>query len=224
MAKQHQELIAKEGWIFFFPLLGLTFILFFLQVPIYWTLLAGILAFYVAYFFRNPYRQIPEAADAIISPADGKIVAVRQLEDGRYFVSVFLNIFNVHVNRSPIAGKVVSQKHTSGKFLAAYKPEASELNEQNALVVRDGDFEVEVIQIAGLIARRIICWSKQDDVLAKGERFGLIRFGSRVDIYLPATCEVLVAEGQKIKGGSEWIARRLPSKGNAERNGAHDRG
>lgn len=208
MAKQHQELIAKEGWIFFFPLVILTLVLLVWRVPFYWTLLAGILAFYVAYFFRNPYRQIPTDADAIISPADGKVVAVRQLEDGRHFVSIFLNIFNVHINRCPIAGTVEQVQHTRGKFLAAYKPEASELNEQNRVHIRDGDFLVEVIQIAGLIARRIICWTKQNDEVRSGERFGLIRFGSRVDVYLPANCEIAVQVGQKIKGGSMILARR----------------
>lgn len=209
MAKQHQELIAREGWIFFFPLVALTLALLLFRVPFYWTLLAGILAFYVAWFFRNPYRQIPDDEKAIISPADGKVVAVRQLEDGRHFISVFLNIFNVHVNRCPIAGKVTEVKHTSGKFLAAYKPEASELNEQNLLTIRDGDFTVDVIQIAGLIARRIICWTKPEEEVRLGQRFGLIRFGSRVDIYLPENCEVKVQVGQIIKGGSMMIARRL---------------
>lgn len=208
LAKQHQELIAREGWIFFFPLVALTLGLVLWRVPFYWSLLAGILAFYVAYFFRNPYRKIPDEPNAIVSPADGKVVAVRKLEDGRFFISVFLNIFNVHINRSPIAGTVASVRHTRGKFLAAYKPEASEINEQNALVIQDGDFKVEVIQIAGLIARRIICWTKAEDNLAKGERFGLIRFGSRVDIFLPDTCEVLVHEGQTIKGGSDLLGRR----------------
>ena len=209
MARQHQELIAREGWVFFFPLLILTLVLFLLKIPVYWTVLSGVLAFYVAYFFRNPYRQIPAEEQAIISPADGKIVAIRQLEDGRHFISIFLNIFNVHVNRCPIGGTIEKVTHTQGKFLAAYKPEASQLNEQNLLIIRDGDFVIEVTQIAGLIARRIVCWAKSEDKVACGDRFGLIRFGSRVDLILPQACEITVQEGQKIKGGSGILARRL---------------
>ncbi|CAM2006982.1 phosphatidylserine decarboxylase family protein [Acanthopleuribacter pedis] len=207
MAGKHQELVAKEGWVFLFPTALAALLLFILG----WVISGGIvavLAVYIAYFFRNPYRQIPEDPKGIVSPADGKIVAVRHLDDGRVMISVFLNIFNVHVNRSPIAGEVETVLHTPGKFLAAYKEEASTLNEQNKVVVRDGDFAMEVIQIAGLVARRIICWTKTQDTLAKGERFGLIRFGSRVDLYFPDECDILVTEGQKVSAGSDLIARR----------------
>ncbi|CAM2067746.1 phosphatidylserine decarboxylase family protein [Sulfidibacter corallicola] len=207
MAKKHQELIAKEGWIFLFPPLILAFVFFALKWFVAAVLLA-VLGLYVAYFFRNPYRQIPEDSDGIVSPADGKVVTVRRLEDGRQMISVFLNIFNVHINRCPIAGRVEKVEHTRGKFLAAYKEEASTLNEQNKVIIRDGDFVMEVIQIAGLIARRIVCWSREADQVTRGERFGLIRFGSRVDIFLPAECEIVVREGQKIAGGSDLIARR----------------
>lgn len=208
MASQHRELIAREGWVFFFPLLALTLVLLLLKVPFYWTVLAGILAAYVAYFFRNPYRQIPPDENSVISPADGKIVAVRQLEDGRHLISIFLNIFNVHINRCPIGGKIETVNHTKGKFLAAYKPEASQVNERNLVTIRDGEFLVEVTQIAGLIARRIVCWSKPEDQVSRGQRFGLIRFGSRVDLVLPACCAIAVKEGQKISGGSGVIAHR----------------
>lgn len=208
MAQKHNELIAKEGWIFFFPLVIATVVSFALGWHLAVTVVLGLLAVYVAYFFRNPYRRIPEDPAAVISPADGKVVTVRDLGDGRTMISVFLNIFNVHVNRCPIAGEITQVNYKKGAFLAAYKPEASELNEQNGLVIRDGDDEIEVIQIAGLIARRIICWSRQGDKVAKGERFGLIRFGSRVDIFLPSHWQVVVREGQKISGGCDLIAKR----------------
>lgn len=168
----------------------------------------AILVAYVAYFFRNPYRQIPVDADAIVSPADGKIVTVRRLEDGSQLVCIFLNIFNVHVNRSPIAGTVDGINYCKGKFVAASRVDASHINERNKLTISDGAFRIEVTQVAGLIARRIVCWSKEQQEIGRGERFGLIRFGSRVDLLLPSQCEVLVREGEKVAGGSDIIARR----------------
>ncbi len=204
---KHDEMIAKEGWIFFFPLL----ILAILAGYFAWTVAAivlGILALYVAWFFRNPQRAIPSEAGAIVSPADGKVVAVRQLEDGSQAMSIFLNIFNVHVNRSPIEGVVQTAEYTPGKFLPADRPEASTVNERNKLIIVDGTFRLEVTQVAGLIARRIVCWSKPGDQLERGQRFGLIRFGSRVDLRFPKDCEIVVEVGQKLAGGSDIIARR----------------
>lgn len=204
---KHDEMIAKEGWIFFFPLL----ILALLAGYFAWTVAAivlGILALYVAWFFRNPQRAIPSEAGAIVSPADGKVVAVRQLEDGSQAMSIFLNIFNVHVNRSPIQGVVQTAEYTEGKFVPADRPEASTVNERNKLVIVDGSFRLEVTQVAGLIARRIVCWSKPGDQLERGQRFGLIRFGSRVDLRFPKDCEIVVKVGQKVAGGSDIIARR----------------
>ena len=208
MAKNHEELIAKEGWIFFFPLLILALLSFVLQVSWWVGALFAVLAAYVAYFFRNPYRQIPAEPGQIVSPADGKVVAVQSGPDGRHTISIFLNIFNVHINRSPVAGTVSQVTYHKGKFLAAYKEEASTANERNHLVIRDGDFEIEVIQIAGLIARRIVCWVGQGEKLIRGQRFGLIRFGSRVDLILPANCRIVVKPGQKIAGGSDILAVR----------------
>lgn len=208
MAKKHNELIAKEGWIFFFPMLVLTLVAFAMNSP-FWTWgILGLLTFYVAWFFRNPYRQIPTQAGAIVSPADGKIVGIRKLEDGRTCIHVFLNIFNVHVNRSPIEGQVEAIVYRKGKFLNAMKEEAAAENEHNRLILTDGDFRMEVTQIAGLIARRIICWSKEGDSLARGERFGLIRFGSRVDVVLPGECEIRIKDGQTVRGGIDIIAMR----------------
>ncbi|MDJ0835726.1 MAG: phosphatidylserine decarboxylase family protein [Acidobacteriota bacterium] len=208
MTGKHNELIAKEGWIFLFPMIALALISLILKFSIIVTVVFAVLAFYVAWFFRNPYRQIPEDPAAVVSPADGKVVGVHQLDDGRHLITIFLNVFNVHVNRSPIQGTVEEVTYTSGKFLAAYKPEASEINERNKLVIDDNGFRVEVTQIAGLIARRIICWVSQSAQLARGQRFGLIRFGSRMDVVLPEGCEILVKVGDITKGGSHIIARR----------------
>lgn len=204
---KHNELIAREGWIFFFPLVFVSlacFLFGFMGVSIF----TGVLAFYVAWFFRNPYRQIPEDEGAIVSPADGKVVAVRKLEDGTQAISIFLNIFNVHVNRSPMEGVISEVEYTKGKFVPADREDASHINERNKLVITDDNFSMEVTQVAGLVARRIVCWSQESQKLARGERFGLIRFGSRVDMRLIGDCEVTVRVGQKVTGGRDIIARR----------------
>jgi len=208
LAKKHSELVAKEGWIFLFPFIVLTVLSYFLGWSPILTVIFAILGFYVAWFFRNPYRQIPADPNSIVSPADGKVVGVHRMDDGRQLITIFLNIFNVHVNRCPIGGTVEHVEHFKGLFLAAYKEEASQLNERNLVILRDGDFRVDVIQIAGLIARRIICWVSKDQQMARGERFGLIRFGSRMDIILPESCEILVKTGQKVAGGCDILATR----------------
>lgn len=208
MSKPHQELIAKEGWVFLIPLVLLTLVSLWLRWPVALTLILAMLSAFVGYFFRNPYRQIPEDSKAVVSPADGKVVGVHRLEDGRQLISIFLNIFSVHINRCPIGGRTEQIRHKPGQFKAAYKPDASQVNERNSVSIRDGEFQIEVIQIAGLIARRIVCWSKEGDQVVKGQRFGLIRFGSRVDLILPEPCELLVKPGDKVKGGSDIIAER----------------
>jgi len=208
--RKHNELIAKEGWIFFFPLVVAAILALIFLDSLVWGAVLGVLAFYVALFFRNPYRQIPEEAGTIVSPADGKVVAVRQMDDGRHQVSIFLNIFNVHINRSPIAGTVEEVNYTKGRFLSADKAEASTENERNKLVIRNEEMVVEVTQVAGLIARRIVCWTQKDQSLSRGQRFGLIRFGSRTDLVLPATCQIQVRVGQKVSGGKDIIAKHKP--------------
>lgn len=208
MAGKHNELVAREGWIFLFPLILLTIASAVIGWHIVITVVLGLLASFVTWFFRNPYRQIPEDPAAIISPGDGKVVGVQRLEDGRHLITIFLNVFNVHVNRCPIGGKIEKIQYHKGLFLAAYKEEASSENERNHVVINDGDFRVDVIQIAGLIARRIICWVKEADEVRKGERFGLIRFGSRMDMILPEECEILTRVGQKVAGGRDILARR----------------
>ncbi len=208
LASKHKEYIAKEGWVFMLPPGVLTVLGFTLGWGLALTLTFAVLTAYVAWFFRNPYRQIPEDPDAIVSPADGKVVGIHQMDDGRQLITIFLNVFNVHINRSPIKGTVEEVTYTEGLFVAAYEENASEINERNKLVISDGDFRVEVTQIAGLIARRIICWVSESTNLAKGERFGLIRFGSRMDIVLPAECEIVTRVGEKTVGGSMVIARR----------------
>ena len=174
-----------------------------------------LLALSVLFFFRNPERKIPVEEDTVVSPADGRVVDVRKIKEDQYFhkemicISIFLSIFNVHVNRSPYSGKVESVKYTKGKFLPAFREKASILNEQNAIVISYKDVGILVKQIAGIIARRVVCWVKEGDQLERGQHLGLIRFGSRVDIFLPVDVQIEVSVGDKIKGGETIIARLI---------------
>jgi phosphatidylserine decarboxylase len=177
----------------------------------------GILALvafgYILYFFRDPERVIPSDPDAIVSPADGRIVAVDESIERFYSkekmkrVAVFLSVFDVHVNRSPVAGTVEHSEHHAGEFLDARHLEVDLRNESWNWLIRTDRGPVVVRQLAGLIARRIVAWKKTGESLAKGERFGLIRFGSRTDVYLPVGCEILVKVGDRVEGGSTILAR-----------------
>ncbi|MFZ2955331.1 MAG: phosphatidylserine decarboxylase family protein [Candidatus Ozemobacteraceae bacterium] len=175
--------------------------------------LAGMAAF-TLYFFRDPERDIPTGEDVIVSPADGTILGVDQVEHVPFIdgpakrVTIFLSIFNVHINRSPIDGKVVYRHYHAGKFLPANFDKASTDNEQNSVGIDDNGFRVLVRQIAGIIARRIVCWKEAGDVVSRGERFGLIRFGSRTEIFLPLSTKIEVTPGQKVQGGATIIGHR----------------
>jgi phosphatidylserine decarboxylase len=167
-------------------------------------LILGIFALGVVAFFRDPERR----------PPDGEGVSIAKVSQGPLMkkaaarVSIFLSPLDVHINRSPVGGKVDDVKHTPGKFIAAYKDEASERNEQNSLkLLDDRGREVEVVQVAGVVARRIICHARKSDLLTRGARFGLIMFGSRTDLYLPASSRIEVSEGQRVKGGETIIGR-----------------
>src|SRR5579863_271356 len=169
-----------------------------------------ILAAFCLYFFRDPERRIPDGPVAV-SPADGKVVAIRPDDAGGSRISIFLNIFDVHVNRAPIAGRVASVEYTKGQSLVASKEQASHSNEQNTIAV-DGAIhnqpaQVVFKQIAGLIARRIVCYVKAGDALQAGQRIGLIKFGSRVDVFLGPEWAVAVHIGEHVAGGSSVIAR-----------------
>ena len=166
-------------------------------------------ALFCLYFFRDPDRSIP-AGRVCVSPADGRVVQVRTEPDGRTRVSIFLSIFDVHVNRAPIAGRIRSVRYSRGGFRLAHLEAASTGNEQNALVIEEhqGGCFVEIKQIAGLLARRIVCRIAEGDTVQKGERFGLIKFGSRVDVLLGPEWELAVRRGDKVAGGSSILARR----------------
>jgi phosphatidylserine decarboxylase len=196
--------MVSDAYRFIVPLLILGIVSACLHFPVVAWLL-GILAAFTCFFFRNPDRRIPEGANLVVSPADGKVVKISRMDDGQQTISIFLSIFNVHVTRSPISGKLEQLEYKRGKFRAAFEEEASRVNEQNILTIAGQDIRIVVRQIAGLIARRVVCWKKQGYRLQRGELFGLIRFGSRVDVVLPPQVRVLVSVGNKVQGGSSVL-------------------
>ncbi|MGE3153559.1 MAG: phosphatidylserine decarboxylase family protein [Nitrospiraceae bacterium] len=176
------------------------------------TCLFGILTLFTAWFFRNPARRVPMQGGIVVAPGDGKVIAIdrefepRYLKDSSTRVSIFLNVFDVHVNRIPCAGVVEDVVYQPGKFVAANKPEATIQNEQNALCLKTAEgVKVLCVQVAGLIARRIVCWLTSGVQVATGERYGLIRFGSRMDLYLPETSTIRVSIGDRVKGGETIV-------------------
>jgi phosphatidylserine decarboxylase len=166
-----------------------------------------LLAVFCLYFFRDPERAVPDGAVAV-SPADGRVVSVKADAPDRTRVSIFLNIFDVHVNRTPIAGEIVDVAYQAGRFLVASREGASTENEQNVVTVQGDGTRVVFTQIAGLIARRIVCWKKAGDVVRAGERIGLIKFGSRVDVFFGPEWDVAVNVRDRVAAGSSVIARR----------------
>lgn len=191
---------------FIIPAGLLTGLFWFLSLP--WIAsVFGILLLFVTYFFRDPEREIPSDANVVVSPADGKVVEIVTEKDpilGQSFkrISIFLSVFNVHIQRMPIRGKIEKVKYNQGKFLAAFNHKASLDNEQNTILISSGKTHVLVKQIAGLIARRLVCWVQSGDELERGQRFGLIRFGSRVDLFLPENSRISVSIGDRVEGGS----------------------
>jgi phosphatidylserine decarboxylase len=171
-----------------------------------------LLAVGVVAFFRDPRREVPGDPDLVVAPADGKIVGITPTEEGTLRVSIFMSVFNVHVNRAPVAGRVTGVHYHSGLFLPAFRDKASLRNEQNRIELDDGSRQLAMVQIAGLVARRIVCRVAIGDRLERGQRLGLIKFGSRVDLYLPETIELKVHMGDRVRGGSSVIGR-LPGGG-----------
>ena len=207
--------IAKEGFIFIIPLFIIT--IFTLLLSFNWAAAIFGLAFlFVTSFFRDPERCIPNEPNVIVSPADGKITEIvteKEPTSGQSFtrITIFLSVFNVHVNRVPIEGVIEDIRYNPGKFLAAFNPKASMDNEQNIIKINNGKTNVYVKQIAGLIARRIVCWPKKGDYYKSGQRYGLIRFGSRVDILLPENTKLSIFCGDRVSGGKSIIGYLSPN-------------
>jgi phosphatidylserine decarboxylase len=212
--------MVKEGYYFGVPPLLLGVVACTLSWWVTGTILF-LLAAFVFSFFRDPERLIPTTAGAIVSPADGRIVVLKD-EDyaGRpgKRISVFLAIWNVHVNRAPASGTITAMEYRPGKFLAAMRERASVENEQNVFTLKTDAGDMVFKQIAGLIARRVVSWKKRGDSVARGERIGLVRFGSRVDVWLPKEAEILVRVGENVKGGSSVLARWPDSQPAARKN------
>ena len=206
--------IRREGWPFIAACLFVAIFFGWFWAPILWVGL--IVTAWCIYFFRDPPRVTPIDPALVVSPADGRVSAITtgvappELhlgEQTRRRVSIFMNVFNCHVNRAPVAGRVTKVAYTPGKFLNADLDKASEDNERNGIVLDSANGPVGVVQIAGLVARRIVCFVGEGSELAQGERFGLIRFGSRLDVWLPIGAGVVVAVGQTAVAGETVIAR-----------------
>ncbi|MFP3982345.1 MAG: phosphatidylserine decarboxylase family protein [Desulfurivibrionaceae bacterium] len=203
--------VADEGY----PFIGfsalVTLVAAGLELPVV-SLLTLLCTGFCLYFFRDPERIRPEEEGAVVAPADGRIILVEKIRDERSAgeeslkISIFMNIFNVHVNRIPLAGRVRSVSFSPGRFYSADTERAGLENERCSLVIdTDGGYSYKMVQIAGLVARRIVCRAEPGDKVLSGQRFGLIRFGSRVDLYLPAETEVRVENGQKVKAGETTL-------------------
>ncbi|RLB72857.1 MAG: phosphatidylserine decarboxylase family protein [Deltaproteobacteria bacterium] len=205
--QNRNQLIAREGYPFI-ALFGFVTLVFALLGWVILTLLFLFLTLFSTYFFRNPERVIPAGEDLLIAPADGKVIFVGEVQEDRYFkervtkVSIFMSVFNVHINRVPCDGKVLDMYYNKGGFVNASYDKASESNEQAGILLETpGGSKILFVQIAGLIARRIVTYPVVGDLLQRGVRYGLIRFGSRVDIYLPKTAEVTVTLGEHTVAG-----------------------
>ena len=212
LLKKITSFIHKEGWKFasIFFLLSLVFLMIWLPLAI----IGFLLTFFVIWFFRDPERITPNNQNKIVSPADGKICLIDKAQPPEELlleskemlrICIFMNVFNVHVNRSPVKGVIEKITYKAGSFFNASLDKASEKNERNSLIIKTNDKKIIVVQIAGLIARRIIGFIKEGNKIDAGERFGLIRFGSRVDIYLPEGAESDVNVGDKVKAGETII-------------------
>jgi phosphatidylserine decarboxylase len=204
-------IIAREGW----PFLAIAIVVAMLAshfLPGIVSLLAWIAALFVLQFFRDPARVIPQDENAVLSPADGRVIKVERTQDPygereAILVSVFMNVFNVHSNRSPADCTIQKMQYFPGKFFNADLDKASTDNERNAIVAQTSDGQtITFVQVAGLIARRILCYAREGDQLARGQRYGFIRFGSRVDVYLPPTATVKVAIGDKVSATTTILA------------------
>ncbi len=197
---------AREGW----PFIGIPLGLGIAAAALGWPFVAVpllLLAGFSAWFFRDPDREVPADPALVVAPADGRVVELEHLQDGRLRLAIFLSILDVHVNRAPVAGRVVRVRHTPGRFLAAWRPETRDVNERNEVVLATDRGPVEVLQVAGLVARRIVCRVGPGTTVEKGERFGMIRFGSRTELILPPGARPLVGPGDTVRGGATVVAR-----------------
>jgi phosphatidylserine decarboxylase len=212
MANGSYPILAREGWVHTVIAIGAAAIVHYFAGG-WWAAPLWLATLFVLQFFRDPARTIPQAPDAVVCPADGKVIALGDDEDPYLKrpakrISIFMNVFNVHANRLPVTGKVMQRWYHPGSFVNAALDKAARENERNALWLRTpADADVVVVQVAGLIARRILCYVEVGAQAERGARYGFIRFGSRVDVYLPVSSRFEVALGDKVRGGADVIAR-----------------
>lgn len=205
-------ILAREGWWHTASAVAVAMLVHFFA-GYAWAIPFWIFAVFITQFFRDPPRQIPDLSDAVICPADGKVIALGEVDDPYLKrrakrLSIFMNVFDVHSNRIPVTGKVRECWYSKGKFINASLDKASSENERNAMwITTDQDQDVIVVQVAGLIARRILCYVQSGKRVTRGDRYGFIRFGSRVDVYLPLNAHFMVSLGDKVKGAAGVIAQ-----------------
>ncbi len=213
MARTTRFPIAIEGLPFIVPTVLATLVSVWLRRP-YVYVFFSFATLFLIYFFRNPIRQTPSSDRVVLSPADGRVLRVNKCQEGRFLlkettkVSIFMSLFDVHINRSPISGIVEEKSYNPGKFHLANTDKSSLENEQNAMVIRGKDgLRVLLIQIAGFVARRIVCYPEKGEHLQRGQILGMIRFGSRLDIYLPEGVQAVVKPGERVRGGESILGR-----------------
>src|SRR5579871_3488411 len=214
--------MVRDGYFYALPLIAAAILLGWLTRPA-WAVIPLLLAFFFLWFFRDPERVIPENPGAVVSPGDGKVTEVATVDvgnDKQLRISIFLNVFNVHVNRSPIAGMIKEARYQRGKYLNAMNVASAEQNEQNIVTVEGDGQRVVFKQIAGLLARRIVFWPKVGDRVERGQRVGLIKFGSRVDVVVDASARPNVKVGDHVKGGESIVAYLQPLRVAADSEGA----
>jgi phosphatidylserine decarboxylase len=217
--------MVRDGLYYGISLLVVSVIVWF---GTHWLSLAAVpvlLAVFFLWFFRDPQREVPAGEGLIVSPGDGKVEEAEWIETtagSRFRVSIFLSVFDVHVNRVPISGKVTLMEYREGQFLNAMSPESAILNEQTLVTIEDGDHSVSFKQIAGLLARRIVCDLQTGDVVQRGQRMGMIKFGSRVDVLMPADVELRVKPGDRVQGGSSILGVLPGYSENAPKNATMD--
>jgi phosphatidylserine decarboxylase len=201
--------MVRDGYFYGFGFLAAGVLIFLITGHLVWAVVPVLLACFFLWFFRDPQRTVPSEAGLVVSPGDGKITEVARIQTPsgeRIRLSIFLSVFDVHVNRSPIAGTIREVRYQKGKFLNALDPKSGPENEQNVITVQGDDFSVTFSQIAGAIARRIVFNFKEGDSIGRGQRVGLIKFGSRVNVILPGHANLRVAKGQRVKGGASVLA------------------
>lgn len=204
--------VVKEGYIYIGVLAFIT-ILAGLVIDPYWSIVPGILTLFITFFFRNPKRNVPDDSSLIVSPADGTVMGISEVYEDQFLgetaikVVIFLSVFDVHVNRSPISGQILFQQYTCGRFRPAYKESVSWENERHTIGLENDQVRVLVTQIAGILARRIVSWVTLGSVVDRGERYGMIKFGSCTEIVVPRSVEILVSKGDKVRGGETVIGR-----------------